>query len=673
LNCTRRLATPCARRGPAALAWAAAPVLFGLAWADAQQVEETQRIEQTAQAQLVQQVASTSGSSNVQGLAQLSLEQLGDLQVTSVAKAPEVLRHAPAAIYVITHDEIVRSGVRTVPEALRLAPNLTVTQLSASQWVVTARGFGGNPQDQNFSNKMLILIDGRSVYNPLFSGIYLDAQDLLLENIDRIEVVSGPGAALWGSNAVNGVINIITRSATATEGALAAADGGDMQKDARAQYGAQADDDSAFRVYAKRMDEEAETLADGASAHDDWGRTQAGFRYDWSQGANSLTASGDAYRALENQLSPGDLSVEGANFLTHWQHDTERSELQVLAYYDMTERAEPFGGEAFVLHTYDLEMQQNLVLGARDSLVWGAGERVNSYGVTNTVSLLFVPPRRSLTLGDLFAQNTFSLGRVELIQGLKVEDDPYAGWQFEPDLRAAWSMSETSLLWAAVSRAVRAPTPFDEDVQEKVGSIVGLLGNRSFLPETVTAYELGYRAQPASSFTMSVSTFYNIYNDLRTIEPSPVTGFFPLTWGNLMQGHTYGVELWADWQITSWWRLSPAVRTLHEDLEFKPGASGIAGVAQAGDDPSGQASLTSSMNLPSGLMLDLTWRYVAALPDPALPSYNELEARLAWQVTRTLGLSLTGLNLLHQEHLEFAPPYGEYISRSVMLGVEWQP
>lgn len=654
--CRRRPAIGRANRAThRAVAWMAVPVLMGMGWAGAQEV------------------TSVAANSSVQGLAQLSLAQLGDLQVTSVAKAPELLRHAPAAVYVITHDEIVRSGVRTLPEALRLAPNLTVTQLSASDYVVTARGFGGNPQDQNFSNKMLMLIDGRSVYNPLFSGIYLDAQDLLLDDIDRIEVVSGPGAALWGSNAVNGVINIITRSASATEGALAGAEGGNMQKDLRAQDGEQLADDSALRVYAKTLDQNAETLPGGASAHDNWSRTQAGFRYDWSQGSNSLTAQGDAYRALENQPTPGDLLVDGANFLTHWQHDTEASELQVLAYYDMTERAEPFGGQAFVLHTYDLEVQQNLAVSTRDSLVWGAGERVNSYGVTNTASLLFLPPRRALTLGDLFVQNTLSAGPVQFVQGLKLEDDPYAGWQVEPDLRAAWNMNDTSLLWAAISRAVRAPTPFDDDVEERIGSLLALTGNRSFQPEELTAYELGYRAQPASSFSVSVSTFYNVYNDLRTIEPSPVTGFFPLQWGNLMQGDTVGVEIWGDWQVTSWWRLSPGLRTLHEDLRFKAGASGIGGIFQAGDDPSGQASLTSSMNLRPNLTFDATLRYVGALPDPALPSYDELTARLAWQVSKNFLLSLSGLNLLHGEHLEFpVSSGGEYIARSVLIGVEWR-
>jgi len=617
--------------------------------------------------------AGASAQGGVQGLAELSLEQLTNVEVTSVAKTPELLRRAPAAIYVITHDQIVRSGVRSIAEALRLAPNLTVTQLSASDYVVTARGLGGNPQDQSFSNKMLILIDGRSVYNPLFSGIYLDAQDLLLDDVDRIEVVSGPGAALWGSNAVNGVINIITRASSQTEGALVGADAGNQEKDARARYGQQIDDESSLRVYAKSFDQEAETLASGASAHDNWDRTQGGFRYDWSQGSNTLTAQGDAYRALENQPTPGDLSVDGADFLTHWQYDTERSQLQVLGYYDMTERAEPFGGQAFVLHTYDLEVQQDLALATPDTLVWGAGERINSYGLTNTASLLFLPARRSLTLGDVFVQNTFSVGALQLIQGLKLEDDPYAGWQIEPDARAAWSVSDTSLLWAAVSRAVRSPTPFDEDVEEKIGTLVALVGNRSFRPEELTAYEVGYRAQPASTLSVSVSTFYNIYHDLRTIEPSPVTGFFPLEWANLMHGDTYGVEAWADWQLTSWWRLSPSFRTLHESLRFAAGASGLTGLTQAGDDPSGQASLTSSMNLRPNLMLDATLRYVGALPNPALPSYHELTMRLAWQVARRVNLSLSGLNLLHREHLEFAPPYGEYIARSVLLGVEWRP
>jgi iron complex outermembrane recepter protein len=614
---------------------------------------------------------SSPDSSDVRQLAELSLAQLGQIEVTSVSKSPQPLSDAPASIYVITHDEIVRSGARTLPEALQLAPNLEVIQLSSTQYTVTARGFAGNPATQSFSNKMLILIDGRSIYNPLYSGVYLDAQSVLLDDIERIEVVSGPGAALWGSNAVNGIIDIITRSSAATQGGLVGVRAGNLLDDVRARYGDRLGEGSTFRFYGEASRNEAMDLPSGATAHDGWDELQGGFRFDWSGGPDSVMASGDTYRTLESESTPGDRLVTGADVLTRWSHLTERSTLQLQAYYDVSERAEPFGGGAFVLHTYDIELQQHLAIGARNELVWGAGERVNSYGLTDT-ALAWVPDRRSLTLGDLFAQDTVTLGAgVEATAGVKLEDDPYVGWQFQPDVRLAWKLNDKALLWAAVSRAVRAPTPFEEDVVEKVGGVSELTGNRSFQPERVTAYELGYRAQPDSTFSLSVSTFYNVYDDLRSIEPAPVT-FIPLTWGNSIEGKTYGIEAWADWQLASWWRLSPSFTALHEQLHFVPGASGLLGLSQETDDPSDQAALESSMILGRDVTFYTRVRYVGALPDPALPAYAELSARIAWRVAKGLELSLDGRNLLHERQLEFPAPYGEAIDRSVYAGIEWR-
>jgi len=612
-------------------------------------------------------------ASGTEQLAQMSLQQLSSLEVTSVAKTPQTLSEAPAAIYVITHDAIVRSGATSLPEALRLAPNLEVTQVSASDYVVSARGFDGAPQAQNFSNKMLILIDGRSVYSPLYSGVYLDADAVLLRDVDRIEVISGPGAALWGANAVNGIINIITRSARATAGTYASLGGGNLTEQLEAQYGGDAGDSAAFRIYARGVKRGAMQLADGSSAHDDWAKTETGFRADWSHAQDALMLEGDAERALENQPTPGegDLLVAGADVLGRWLHSFESSQLQVQAYMDQSERREPFGGLGFVLHTYDLSLQQNLTLGAAGELVWGAGERVDQYSIANTFALAFLPARRALTLGNLFAQETYPAGAdLKLIAGAKLEDDPFAGWQFQPDARLAWTPRDELLLWAAVSRAIRSPTPFETDVVERIGPNIGLVGNPGFRPERVTAYEFGYRGTPTSTLSLSLSGFYNVYGELRTIEPTAVT-FFPLTWGNLMRGDTYGVEGWADWQVLDWWRLSPGFRTLTEHLSFEPGASGILGTAQAGDDPRAQLNLTSSMTLPGRLDLDATLRHVDALPDPALPGYWELSARLGWRLTSTLELSVTGSNLLHARHLELPFPYGEYIDRSVFARIDW--
>lgn len=619
-------------------------------------------------------MSSAQASSGAEGeLETLSLAQLANVEVTSVSKAAERLSRAPAAIYVITHDQIVRSGATSIAEALRLAPNLQVRRLTSTSYAVSARGFGGNQGDQNFANKLLVLIDGRSVYSPLFSGIYLDAQDVLLEDIDRIEVISGPGATLWGANAMNGVVNIITRTPYLSTGTALTLDAGNQDQRVGARYGRKVGDQTAWRVYGLGNRQDALQLPDGSGAHDGWSKAQGGFRLDWARGADNLTVQGDVYRGLEEQPGTQSLRVTGANLLARWQHHTDASDTQLQAYFDDTQRGAPNSGTGFVLHTYDIELQQNLLLGSANRVVWGAGERLNMYAIANSPSLLFLPPSRSLTLGNLFAQDTLTMGRLALTAGLKLEDDPYSGWTLQPDARLSWTLSDSEQLWAAASRAIRAPTPFDDDVVEKVAGATFLTGNPGFRPERVTAYELGYRALPSNRFSVSASVFYNYYDDLRTIDLGAPPAFLPLLWGNAMQGDTYGLELWADLQVLPWWRLSPGLTTLHKELRFKPGAAQVVGLAQAGDDPSVQASLTSSMDLPREITWDVSLRHVNALPDPAAPGYYELDTRLAWGVSRQLELAVVGNDLLHARHLEYPSPDGEEIPRSFMLQIRWRP
>jgi iron complex outermembrane receptor protein len=608
-------------------------------------------------------------------LTRLSLQDLANLEVTSVSKAAEGLQKAPASIYVITHDDIMRSGVTSLMEALRLAPNLLVTQVSANSYTIAARGFGGNPQAQNFSDKLLMLIDGRSVYTPLYSGIYSDAQDVMLEDIDRIEVVSGAGATLWGANAMNGVINVITRASYLTQGTFVDAAAGNQEQDLNARYGGRTDEELTYRAYGLGFHRGAEELANGASAHDGWSKEQGGFRTDWSTDQNSATLQGDVYRADEQELQGADGSIAGANVLTRYQHRTDRSDFQVQAYFDQTQRFGPpsGGGGGFVLHTYDLEIQQSIEAASNQRIVWGGGERLNSYSITNQMELLFEPPRRNLTLADAFVQDTVSLSKaLSLTAGLKMENDPYWGWTPLPDARASWSLSDQATVWAAASKAIRSPTPFDVDVVEKIGPNVGLTGNPGFRPERVNAYEVGTRIETSRTLSVSVAAFYNDYDDLRTIEPAGPL-FFPLYWGNLMKGDTYGVEGWANWQATDWWRLSPGFTALHEQLRFKPGSSGLLGTTEAGDDPSSHADLTSSMDLSHRVSLDATFRYVGALPSPALPHYTELNGRVGWRPTDSVELSINGLNLLHARHFEFpASQGGEGIYRSVQAEIRWR-
>jgi len=598
----------------------------------------------------------------------LSVEDLMNIEVTSVSKTAASISTAPAAVYVITHDDVTRSGATSLPEVLRLAPNLQVYQTSASNYIVTARGFSGNSSAQNFSDKLLVLIDGRSVYSPLYSGVYWDAQDVLLEDIDRIEVISGPGATLWGANAVNGVINIITRNSSESQGGLVSAGAGNLEKDAAARAGGDLGGGGTYRVYAKGFERSSLDLPSGTSADDGWYKTQAGFRADWAAREDALTLQGDFYRALEDQSGASDLSIAGANLLTRWQHQfAGSSALQIQAYYDQTQRFNGAGSGGFVLNTYDVQIQHSFSLGTANGIVWGAGERMSRYGITDTASLLFVPDHRTLNLGDVFAQDTIALlSRLKLTLGLKLEDDPYSGTTPLPNARLAWSVSDSAFLWSAVSRAIRSPTPFDRDVAEYLGGTLFLVGGAEFKPERLTAYELGYRGQLDTRITVSASAFYNSYDDLRSVEFNPVT-LIPLYWGNGMEGDTYGVETWGSYQASDWCVLTLAFTQMYESLRFKPGSSGLLGIAQAGDDPEHQAHLRTSMNLPANMTFDADLRYVGTLPNPEVHAYEELNARLGWRLSNHWELALAGANLLHAHHQEFTVPPAEAITRSAMF------
>lgn len=600
---------------------------------------------------------------------QMSIEQLANVEITSVSKAPQSLSTAAASAYVISHDDVIRSGATSLPDVLRLAPNLEVMQTSPSSYEITSRGFNGNSADQNFPDKLLVLIDGRSVYTPLYSGVYWDMQDVLPEDIERIEVVSGPGGTLWGANAVNGVINIITRKAADTQGGVVTLGVGDQYSSASLQYGGALDDDLHYRIYAKDFYQRAFDSTSGTSQHDGWSKPQGGFRVDWDKAQDSVTLEGDLYGGAEGVLGSPDQVIGGGNVTAHWQHTLDdNSSLQVLTYYDETQR-EMLNSGGFVVNTYDLEVQHNFTLGSWNNIVWGAGERLPQYRITDQIgtasSLLFVPPNRTLNLADIFAEDRIPLSdTVQFTVGLKLEDDPYSGVSPMPSGRLSWQIAPDHMVWGAISRAVRSPTPFDTDVVEKLGATTFLTGDLNFLPEQVTAYEVGYRGKLFDRFTLSVSAYQDVYDDLKDLEPTPVVTI-SLVWSNTMQGDVHGVEIWASFQALDWWRLDAGFNAQHEDLSFKPGASKLLGIAQAGDDPHHQASLRSSMNLPYDLNFDADFRYVGALPDPALPEYVEMNARLGWKISDTLSLALSGYNLLHGEHLEY--PGGDEIRRSVYL------
>jgi iron complex outermembrane receptor protein len=611
----------------------------------------------------------------------LSIEELANIDVTSVSKADQPLSEAPAAIYVITHDDIIRSGARRLPEILRLAPNLQVAQITAASYAISARGFNGPA-----AGKLLVLIDGRSIYTPFFSGVFWDTNDVPPETIERIEVISGPGAALWGANAVNGVINIVTRNSKDTQGGVLNVSGGRRERRASLQYGGTLREALTYRLYLESADHDDDGTAVGQNARDGWRQSQAGFRLDWAPGRDILTLQGDIYDGSEHQVRVNNQAVSGHNLVARWTRQLDPgSSLQVQAYYDYLERRTPgiFGD---VLHTYDLDVQHSFKLGAAHDIVWGGGYRRTEDRfpvVPGNISAapftqFFSPESRSLDFGDLFAQDTVALSpKLKLTVGLKLESDPYSGLDALPSARLSWKVREAALLWAAVSRAVRAPSRLDRDFHQVLGPI-DIITPGSFQPEELVAYELGYRGQPTARSSLSVSAFYNVYDKLRTFE-APPSGL-PITIANGMEGETYGIEAWGAYQVRGWWRLSAGANWLHEDLRFKPGSSRLGGTETAGDDPNYQASIRSSMTLPHGATLDLQLRRVGSLPAPASPAYTELNGRLAWALTDSLELSITGVNLLHDHHPEFGEATsnvqigatGVETARSLVVDLAWR-
>jgi len=609
----------------------------------------------------------------LEDLQRMSIGQLGDLVVTSVAKSDQPLGDAPSAIYVITHEAIVRSGAATIPEILRLAPNLQVNQISASRYVITARGFSGNISDQNFTNQLLVLIDGRSVYTPLYSGVYWDMQDVPPDNIERIEVISGPGATLWGANAVNGVVNIVTRKAAATQGGFLDLSIGNQEQSATLQYGGHVNDDLAYRVYLRDYIGAATETATHSSAHDNWTKPQGGFRLDWTpNGADSLTVQGDAYAGWDEQFGGPAEYITGGNLLAQWDHNwTDGSATKVITYYDHTSRGTPGNGN-FSLDTFDIDVQHSFDFNDWNNMIVGGGVRISPYTIEGTSSLFFVPASRTLSLANIFVQDSATI-TPDLVAtlGLKLEDDPYSGVTPLPNFRLSWKPTTDLLFWGAVSQAIRSPTPFDVDVAERVGTIVALNGNPDFQSAKQTAYEIGTRAQITPQVSFSLSAFYNFYSDLRTIEIVGGPADLNLTWGNNLKGRTLGFEAWADYQAAPWWHLSASFDVLAEKFNFTPGASGILGVAQLGDDPRNSATLRSSMNLTQDVGLDLDLRYVSELPDPKLPAYVELNGGVWWKVSNDVRLSLSGFNLLHARHYEFPSSEANAIPRSFAVGLQW--
>jgi iron complex outermembrane receptor protein len=614
---------------------------------------------------------------SVEELRQFSLEDLGKIEVTSVSKQPEPLSDAPAAVYVISHEDIIRSGATTLPEMLRLAPNLEVAQLNATSYAISARGFNvGN--NAAMSNKLLVLIDGRTVYTPLFAGVYWDMQNVPPENIARIEVISGPGGTLYGANAVNGVINVITRNSADTQGGLVDVGGGNLQAGGMLQYGGRANDSLTYRVYGEGWHFNSNETSTGASASDSWSRPQGGFRTDWRKDDDLVTIEGDQFYARESPSG----NVSGTNLVGMWQRQLGAgSTFQLEAYFDEASRYSSNDAGGFTVNTYDITAQHSFKIGDWNDFVWGLDERVIDYNIENTPTLLFLPAARTLDYASIFAQDVAALTpKLKLTLGMKLEADPYVGLEPLPQARLSWKVADNALLWSAVSRAVRAPTPVDRDIVERIGTTNVIDGSFDFQSETMIAYEAGTRVQITPRASFSVSGYYNDYSDLRSLEATPggpmipaLPYGLPLRWGNDMAGHVYGVEVWGDYRVVDWWRLSAGFNLQHEDLFFKSGSAMIGGTTFTVDDPRHQAQLKSYVDLGGGVTWDAFLRYVGKLPDPAVPAYVELNTRVGWKIDPNWDISLSGFNLIHAHHPEFVESgITDEVPRSVLIESRWR-
>jgi iron complex outermembrane recepter protein len=617
-------------------------------------------------------------------LADLSLQELADLPVTSVSKRPEPLAGAAAAIYVISNDDIRRAGVRTLMGALRLAPNLQVAGADNHSWAIGARG-----NNQTSADKMLVLIDGRIVYSPLFSGTFWDAQNVMLEDIDRIEVISGPGGTLWGTNAVNGVINIITRKARDSRGPLAAAGAGKRGGNGEARYGGDIGQNGAYRFYGMASDDyHGDTQPElqkstgqvmSMPIADSQNLVQTGFRTDWQDAEQQYTLQGDAYKRDEDNRIPlpgtSFTRISGMNLTSHWQDKLSGgSDLSVLAYFDHARRDIPNSYDD-AENIGDVEFQQALPQMHDQSFTWGASYRyvADDFLDEPTSGLNFQPPQVDQDWESLFAQNESAISEsLRGILGLRYERNPYTGSEWLPNARLAWNVTDDSLAWAAVSRAVRSPSRLDSDLYSPQQPPYLLVGNPDFESEVVKVYEAGWRSQPSPDFSYSVNVYHNQSDNLRTetvLSAQP----FQVTFANQMSWSTTGVNAWATYKIMDNWRLQAGFMAQKESQHLASTAVATS-ISAEGDDPSNQWSLRSSYDFGDNLEFDVTARHVGALPNLPVPAYTTGDVRLGFEFGKDYELSLIGFNLLGPSHVEFAPVASTaQFGRSYYIRLTWRP
>jgi iron complex outermembrane receptor protein len=633
-------------------------------------------------------------------LSQTSLEDLMNIQVTSVSKKEQQLSKTGSAVFVITQDDIRRSGATNIPDLLRLAPGVDVARIDANQWAISIRGF-----NDQYANKVLVLIDGRSVYSPSFSGVYWDMQSVPLEDIERIEIIRGPGGTVWGANAVNGVINIITKSATATQGGLiVAGTGSEDHADALVQYGGTIGQSASYRIYGKYFDIGNSVFPSGQQAADGWSAGQAGLRSDWDLSArDSLTVQGDFLRSngsqtittlfsnalpLEQTLNDV-LTATAGNVLGRWNHTFANGSQMSLQVYDDYSRHFELGFRDSQ-NTVDVDFQHHIALGSHNDVVWGMGYRVidSNYGVGD--SLTIFPQHRLDQLGSAFLQDELKLTKsLSLTIGSKFEHNDFNGFEYEPSVQLVWTPTETQTLWVSAARAIREPSTLEEGLRDDVNSvpiglsygIVRIVGNPNTKAEDLRNFEAGYRALATKRVSLDIATFGSLYRNLQFVTPiAPYVEIqqnapyliLPEQFVNGPAAHTYGAEFFANWRVTDYWRISPGYSYFHIGIDGN--STGL--YTPPGTSPNHQFQVRSLLDLPHHLEWDNTLGYVSKLAVGNIPQYARLDSRVGWRLGEFIELSVVGQNLLSPRHAEFAnsgyPTNYTLMERSAFAKVTWR-
>jgi iron complex outermembrane recepter protein len=619
-------------------------------------------------------------------LSRMDVEDLMNIKVTSVSKREQSLSRTAAAVFVINQEDIRRSGATNIPDLLRMAPGVDVEQIDANAWAISVRGF-----NSRYSNKVLVLIDGRTVYTPSFSGVFWEHLDMPLENIERIEVIRGPGATVWGANAVNGVISIFTKSSKDTKGGLATAGvGSQMHGLGLVQYGGKAGRDGAYRAFGKYFDIGNSAMPDGSPAADHWWRGHGGFRTDWElSGRDSLMVQGDLFANQASQTrrsgfiaTPFDrtftqtLDATGGDVLARWDHTLAGgSQTSFQTYFDTYRRTDMGIPES--LKTFDLDFQHHIAAGDRHDIVWGAGYRASNSGLSPGYAIFFSPPSRTDSLYSGFIQDEIRVAdSLWLTLGAKLEHNAYTGVQTEPSVRLAWSAPlNRHTIWAAASKAIRQPSRADTAIQTDMQSIplgpdavqvLRFFGNPNIKDEELRDYELGYRTEFTKTISLDATTFLSFYRHLETVEPqpmvvipgSPVQFQIPMLYDNKADAVTYGGELSLHWNANSRWRISPGYSYLHATIRQDPSSRGNVAYTLPDGFPGNMVQIRSSLNLWRRTEFDQSLYYTARLPGGSVPGHARVDLRLARHFGERAEVSLVGQNLLRPRAAEYGDSIG---------------